>query len=201
MVMADELGHTPIVRRREDVYELLFGRYETVYHPPVDVLPHIDVYVHAPTAERVFFTLVTGGMSDAAMSAPTGAPRRSELVAYTSDKAARPEAGRACRDTVRPIHLAWLGPFERLRTYRAFVAARSAASSGATDRAGRLPGLLPRDRSRTRRPLLGIPHHGERARLQGRARNSSTPWTLHGRRATNRRATPLRHHSLGVLVV
>jgi len=85
MVMADELGHTPIVRRREDVYELLFGRYETVYHPPVDVLPHIDVYVHAPTAERVFFTLVTGGMSDAAMSAPTGAPRRAELVAYTSE--------------------------------------------------------------------------------------------------------------------
>jgi hypothetical protein len=84
--MVDELGHTPIVRRREDVYELLFGRYDTVYHSPADVHPRIDAYVHPPTTDRDFFTLVTGGMSDTEMSAPPGAPRRAELVTYTDSK-------------------------------------------------------------------------------------------------------------------
>jgi hypothetical protein len=39
-----------------------------------------------PSEERPFFTLVTGGLSDARMNMPSGAPfRRAELVLYVDD--------------------------------------------------------------------------------------------------------------------
>lgn len=73
---------------RERIYSELFGKYDTVLHELVPLIPHIDVYRFPPSGERNFFTFVTGGMSDLAMNAPLelGAEyRRAELVFYSSE--------------------------------------------------------------------------------------------------------------------
>ena len=50
--------------------EKYIGKVEVVFHEMVSDLVHIDVHVVAPTEERPFYTLVTSGMSDRAMSVP-----------------------------------------------------------------------------------------------------------------------------------
>ena len=66
---------------REAYYESLWGAYECVSHEVIRLDPHIDVYMHTPTDERDFHTLVTGGMSDRAMSDGS----RAELLLYTAE--------------------------------------------------------------------------------------------------------------------
>ncbi len=58
--------------------ETHLGPVTTVFHELVSTDVHIDVHIVAPTAERPFYTLVTSGMSDRAMTVPTGA----EHLAY-----------------------------------------------------------------------------------------------------------------------
>lgn len=48
--------------------ETHLGPIALVYHEIVSDLVHVDVHVLAPTPERPFFTLVTSGMSDRAMT-------------------------------------------------------------------------------------------------------------------------------------
>jgi hypothetical protein len=77
--------HFEFQERREKVYEQLFGASESVYHEILPMLPHVDVYIHAPNKDRPFYTLVTGGMSSTEMTLPKGISReyaRSELVFY-----------------------------------------------------------------------------------------------------------------------
>ena len=70
---------------REAYYAELWGAYGWVSHEVISLDPHIDVYVHEPSAGRDFHRLVTGGMSDRAMSDGS----RAELVLYV----AQPEEG------------------------------------------------------------------------------------------------------------
>jgi hypothetical protein len=77
-----------LAETRERVYAELFGPSATVYHEMMPLIPHVDVYVIEPRAERQFYTLVTGGMSDLAMNSPAelGADaRRVELVFYAAE--------------------------------------------------------------------------------------------------------------------
>jgi len=74
-------------KRRERVYDELFGPSETVYHEVGFDLPHVDVYTCPPGySGRDFYTLVTGGMSDLSMRVPRGvSANRAELVMYVSE--------------------------------------------------------------------------------------------------------------------
>lgn len=58
------------------------GKIDTVWHEIVSDIVHIDIHVVPPRPERPYYTLVTSGMSDRAMSAPEGAEdwRFSELM-------------------------------------------------------------------------------------------------------------------------
>ena len=50
--------------------ELYVGEVATVFHELISDLVHIDIHIVNPTKERNFYTLVTSGMSDLAMTAP-----------------------------------------------------------------------------------------------------------------------------------
>ena len=58
------------------------GEPAHVFHEVVSDLVHIDVHIVAPSADRPCYTLVTTGMSDAAMTVPEGAEafRHAELL-------------------------------------------------------------------------------------------------------------------------
>lgn len=49
------------------------GKVDTVFHELISDKVHIDIHIVAPTAERPYYTLVTSGMSDRAMTTPPGA--------------------------------------------------------------------------------------------------------------------------------
>lgn len=61
------------------------GPIEMVWHEIVSDLVHIDVYHVAPTKERAFHTLVTGGMGEAPMSGPQGSLYGELLTVLPSD--------------------------------------------------------------------------------------------------------------------
>jgi hypothetical protein len=71
---------------RETVYQRFFGDCDLVHHEVIPLIPHVDVYVFPPGyADRDFYTLVTGGMSDIPMTVPPQAGhtrQRAELVLY-----------------------------------------------------------------------------------------------------------------------
>ena len=73
-------------KRRESVYEDSFGPIGEVFHEVLPMVPHIDLYQFKPGYQgRDFWTLVTSGMSDLAMTLPRDVPEslgRVELVFY-----------------------------------------------------------------------------------------------------------------------
>lgn len=85
-------GQDERMASREAIYTQLFGEIaDPVWHATDDQSPHVDVYQFAPTAERPYWTLVTGGMSDlrqpALLDPDDGddcAPR-AELLMYVSE--------------------------------------------------------------------------------------------------------------------
>lgn len=75
-----------LAAHRERIYPAMFGQQWAVVAEPAEEGPPVDVYLFAPSEERGFFTLVSGGMSDAPMPMPPGSPfRRAELVMYCDD--------------------------------------------------------------------------------------------------------------------
>jgi hypothetical protein len=78
-----------LVRLREEVYARFFGENAVVSHEVLPQIPHIDVRTYGPGhREREYFTLVTSGMSNAAMDVParaTHVSRRVELILYCSE--------------------------------------------------------------------------------------------------------------------
>jgi len=74
------------VKQREEVYPQLFGEGFQVNHEIPPCVPHVDIYVFAPTHRRDYFALVTGGMSNVPMRIPAGPfPGRAELVLYVAE--------------------------------------------------------------------------------------------------------------------
>jgi hypothetical protein len=78
------------MKAREAHYEQHFGPLsEPVMHSSDDTLPHIDVYQFKPTADRDYWTLITGGMSSSRQFMPPGAPGyvspRVELLMYVRE--------------------------------------------------------------------------------------------------------------------
>ena len=61
--------------------EKYFGRFDEVFHELVSPDIHVDVYVIAPTPQRNYYTLVTGGMGAHRMNIPP------ELARYNVDRA------------------------------------------------------------------------------------------------------------------
>jgi hypothetical protein len=74
---------------RDEAYARLFGEAASVSHEILPLIPHIDVitYYRRGKDGRDVCTLVTGGMSDLAMTLPGGAkaPRRVELISYCGE--------------------------------------------------------------------------------------------------------------------
>src|SRR6266536_2081042 len=95
----DDVSGTPIgftdkstatfARDREAVYARLFGEAVSVSHEIIPLIPHIDIYTYERVQrERIYYTLVTSGMSDLEMNVPAaakGEPRRVELIFYCSE--------------------------------------------------------------------------------------------------------------------
>jgi hypothetical protein len=74
---------------RERAYGETWGEPKEVNHELLPQIPHVDVYIYAPNgADRPFYTLVTGGMSDLPMTFPEGFRRthgRAELLIYVRE--------------------------------------------------------------------------------------------------------------------
>jgi len=65
-------GNVEAITRIGDHIEKHIGKILTVLHEIVSDTVHVDVNVVAPSESRNYYTLVTSGMSDRAMSAPAG---------------------------------------------------------------------------------------------------------------------------------
>jgi hypothetical protein len=94
-------------RRREQVYQSLFGPIQQIHDDRGGAVPPIKVYVFGPgPGGRDFFTLVTGGMSDLPMhlppDAPARVPTRLELILYAREP--KPEYIEGLRTTARFPH-------------------------------------------------------------------------------------------------
>jgi hypothetical protein len=78
---------------REAAYERIYGKPESVFHEVLPQVPHIDVYtikriLKRSSGDEVFYVLMTGGMSDLAMTMPRNAKdldRRVELIFYCAE--------------------------------------------------------------------------------------------------------------------
>lgn len=74
---------------REELFDELFGECESVSHEVLPMLPHIDVFIYKPGYQgREFYTLVSSGMSDMAMTLPDNVSNdynRAEIVMYVSE--------------------------------------------------------------------------------------------------------------------
>ncbi len=77
---------TDLMQARESHYSKYFGPLsEPVMHSMDAKVPHIDIYQFRPTAERPFWTLITGGMSDLPQpGVPDILPPRAEIMLYAS---------------------------------------------------------------------------------------------------------------------
>ncbi len=77
-------------KAREVHYEKFFGQMTwPVMHPTDSKQPHIDIYQFAPTADRPYWVLITGGMSDLQQHIPNKfvgkiAPR-AEILLYSAE--------------------------------------------------------------------------------------------------------------------
>jgi hypothetical protein len=85
-------GASRFAAAREKAYPAFFGKKWMVRRESPPQHPPIDVYVFEPGEDdfgnnRDFYTLVTSGMSNAAMSAPDGVARRAELLLYVDKPA------------------------------------------------------------------------------------------------------------------
>lgn len=73
-------------KKREEIYEDIFGPIGEVFHEVLPIIPHVDVYQIKPGYKgREFWTIVTSGMSDLAMTLPEHVANersRAELVFY-----------------------------------------------------------------------------------------------------------------------
>jgi len=100
-------------KARESVYGRFFGDSENVFHEVIPLVPHIDVYTYPPGYKgRSFYTLVTSGMSDLAMTLPENAKgfsSRVELIFYCSEP--KPEYAELLRRFAHFPHdnNTWLG--------------------------------------------------------------------------------------------
>jgi hypothetical protein len=74
-------------RIREKAYDRIFGTSRKVFADDGESPPAIDVYAYEPSGDRAYFTLVTSGMSDLAMTVSEGAEelRRAELIFYLDE--------------------------------------------------------------------------------------------------------------------
>ena len=75
-----------LIEQRETHYERFLGSidHESVHSDDNDGFVHIDVYTFAPSENRPFYTLITGGMSDARQNVPDRSivSPRAELMLY-----------------------------------------------------------------------------------------------------------------------
>jgi hypothetical protein len=67
------IGDEETIKAVGDHIERYIGPVDNVFHEIMSDLVHIDVHVVNPTPERNWYTLVTSGMSDRAMTVPEGA--------------------------------------------------------------------------------------------------------------------------------
>lgn len=74
------------LEQRESHYIRFFGPLtEPVMHSTDAKVPHIDVYQFKPTAQRPYWTLITGGMSDMRQpGVPEELSPRAEIMLYAS---------------------------------------------------------------------------------------------------------------------
>jgi hypothetical protein len=74
---------------REEHYTKFFGSLdETIIHPSNEMSVHVDVYRVQPSNERPYWTLITGGMSDARQNIPkeaTAISGRTEIMMYVPE--------------------------------------------------------------------------------------------------------------------
>lgn len=66
------IGHGANIDLISAHIEKHIGPVQSVYHEILSDLVHVDIHMVAPTAERNYYTLVTSGMSDRAMTPPEG---------------------------------------------------------------------------------------------------------------------------------
>lgn len=90
------------------------GKISVVFHEIISDLVHIDVYAVAPTQERNFWTFVTSGMSNRAMSMPKGLEtyRFAELLICLP--ASWPVSNEAFKDENNYWPIRWLKNLARL---------------------------------------------------------------------------------------
>jgi hypothetical protein len=76
------------IEQREAHYTRFLGPLDQKVMHSTDIKPvHVDIYTFAPTSERDFYTLITGGMSDVRQNIPDDwecAPR-AEIMLYTKE--------------------------------------------------------------------------------------------------------------------
>lgn len=75
---------------REEHYERFLGPInKPVFHSTDLKFPHIDIYQFEPHGDRNYWTLITGGMSDAKQNFPDGKPKyiadRAEILMYVRE--------------------------------------------------------------------------------------------------------------------
>jgi len=83
----DRFGDNAI-QQRESHYERFFGPItQQVMHSTDSKSVHVDIYTFTPTAERPFYTLITGGMSDLRQNVPetSNAAPRTEIMLYARE--------------------------------------------------------------------------------------------------------------------
>jgi hypothetical protein len=75
-------GNVEAVEKIGAHIEKYIGKIEDVFHEMISDLVHLDIFMVAPTEDRNYYTLVTCGMSNLAMTVPQGAEefRYAELM-------------------------------------------------------------------------------------------------------------------------
>jgi len=77
------------IDQRESHYEKFLGTLTDQVMHSTDIKPvHVDVYTFPPTADRPYYTLITGGMFDLRQNIPpqhTSLGRRAEIMTYAHE--------------------------------------------------------------------------------------------------------------------
>ena len=77
------------IDQRESHYEKFLGTLTDQVMHSTDIKPvHVDVYTFSPTADRPYYTLITGGMFDLRQNIPpqhTSLGRRAEIMTYAHE--------------------------------------------------------------------------------------------------------------------
>ena len=80
--------HPDLIKQREEHYKRFLGPLDQKIMHSTDVKAvHVDIYTFAPSSERDFYTLITGGMSDVRQSVPDdwNISPRAEIMLYCRD--------------------------------------------------------------------------------------------------------------------